>query len=100
MPSLRPPITPTTPLRQRAARAACASHGKTGGNLTCEMGQRIADDVLGEVRAWLIELADRHRALASEYGDGSPIALLAAGDEGTVRGIADLVGEGLPEVTR
>jgi hypothetical protein len=45
-------------LRDRAWWAACRIHGADGaGRARCEMGGRITDAVLAEVRIWLLERA-------------------------------------------
>jgi hypothetical protein len=91
---------PHRSVRERVARAVCARHGEGKNAPVCELGQTVTDAALAEVRVWLLEMADRNHALAAEYGTASPLARLVAGDEGMVRGIADLVGEGLPEGVR
>lgn len=79
-------IPVTVPLRERAARAVCAIH--SAGEV-CEIGATTADAVLAEVKAWLLEMADTRDRDADEYGRGSGLALLAAGDAGLLRGLAE-----------
>jgi hypothetical protein len=57
------------------------------------LGQTATDAALAEVRLWLLELADRRE---HEYPVTDPLSLVAAGDAGTIRGLARVVGEGIP----
>jgi hypothetical protein len=61
---------PEVSLRDRAWRAACRIHRKTG-SPRCPVGKDISEAVLAEVRTWLLEQA----AAYAHYDEVTAIAI-------------------------
>lgn len=64
-------------LRERCIQAACALHTSRSAYVTCEIGERTADDVLAEVHRWLTSEATR-MAVFVEVPNETTFAVLDA----------------------